>query len=247
MTQVALVTGAAQGLGLSIAKKLFEAGYRVALTDVDTKRAICAANTLDPSGEKVIGLGLDVQEKNEFRNALNVLVERWGACEVLVNNAALTPTTPLLEIEPDEFDQVMKVNLRGTFVGSQVFSEHFCERGYGRIINMASLAGQMGGTASGAHYASSKAGILTLTKIFAREFADKKITVNAVAPGPVDVPSIRDKVPADKLANIIDNMIPVKAMSSPDFIADMVVMLASPEATTVTGACWDANGGISMR
>jgi len=71
--------------------------------------------------------------------------------------------------------------------------------------------------------------------------------VNAVAPGPVDVPSIRDKVPADKLANIIDNMIPVKAMSSPDFIADMVVMLASPEATTVTGACWDANGGISMR
>jgi len=247
MTQVALVTGAAQGLGLSIAKKLFEAGYRVALTDVDRKRAICAANTLDPSGEKVIGLGLDVQEKNEFRNALNVLVERWGACEVLVNNAALTPTTPLLEIEPDEFDQVMKVNLRGTFVGSQVFSEHFCERGYGRIINMASLAGQMGGTASGAHYASSKAGILTLTKIFAREFADKKITVNAVAPGPVDVPSIRDKVPADKLANIIDNMIPVKAMSSPDFIADMVVMLASPEATTVTGACWDANGGISMR
>jgi len=247
MTQVALVTGAAQGLGLSIAKKLLEAGYRVALTDVDAKRAISAANTLDPSGEKVIGLGLDVQEKNEFRIALNVLVERWGACQVLVNNAALTPTTPLLEIEPDEFDQVMKVNLRGTFVGSQVFSEHFCERGYGRIINMASLAGQMGGTASGAHYASSKAGILTLTKIFAREFAGKKITVNAVAPGPVDVPSIRDKVPADKLANIIDNMIPVKAMSSPDFIADMVVMLASPEATTVTGACWDANGGISMR
>jgi len=247
MTQVALVTGAAQGLGLSIAKKLLEAGYRVALTDVDEARAISAAKTLDESGEKVIGLGLDVQEKNEFRNALNVLVERWGACEVLVNNAALTPTTPLLEIEPDEFDQVMKVNLRGTFVGSQVFSEHFCERGYGRIINMASLAGQMGGTASGAHYASSKAGILTLTKIFAREFAGKKITVNAVAPGPVDVPSIRDKVPADKLANIIDNMIPVKAMSSPDFIADMVVMLASPEATTVTGACWDANGGISMR
>jgi len=247
MTQVALVTGAAQGLGLAIAKKLFEAGYRIALTDVDAKRAISAANSLDPSGEKVIGLGLDVQEKNEFRNALNVLVERWGSCEVLVNNAALTPTTPLLEIEPDEFDQVMKVNLRGTFVGSQVFSEHFCERGYGRIINMASLAGQMGGTASGAHYASSKAGILTLTKIFAREFADKKITVNAVAPGPVDVPSIRDKVPAEKLANIIDNMIPVKAMSSPDFIADMVVMLASPEAATVTGACWDANGGISMR
>jgi len=247
MTQVALVTGAAQGLGLSIAEKLFEAGYRVALTDVDEARAISAANTLDPSGEKVIGLGLDVQEKKQFRNALSVLLERWGACEVLVNNAALTPTTPLLEIEPDEFDQVMRVNLRGTFVGSQVFSEHFSERGYGRIINMASLAGQMGGTASGAHYASSKAGILTLTKIFAREFADKKITVNAVAPGPVDVPSIRDKVPADKLANIIENMIPVKAMSSPNFIADMVVMLASPQASTVTGACWDANGGISMR
>lgn len=247
MTHIALVTGAAQGLGLSIAKSLFEAGYRVALTDVDAAAAASAAKALDPDGEKVVSLALDVQNKQDFRSALSFLIERFGGCDVLVNNAAMTPTTPLLEIEPEEFDLVMGINLRGTFVGSQVFVEHFAERGYGRIINMASLAGQMGGTASGAHYASSKAGILTLTKIFARQFADAGITVNAIAPGPVDVPSIRDKVPADKLADIINNMIPVKAMSNPDFIADMVVMLASPKANTVTGACWDANGGISMR
>jgi 3-oxoacyl-[acyl-carrier protein] reductase len=112
---------------------------------------------------------------------------------------------------------------------------------------MASLAGQMGGTASGAHYASSKGAILTLTKVFAREFADRGVTCNAVAPGPVDVPSIREKVPADKLAQIVDTMIPVKKMSGGDFVAGIVTMLASEAAGCVTGACWDTNGGIYMR
>ncbi len=247
MTQIALVTGAAQGLGFSIAARLFKAGYRVVLTDVDALSAERAANNLDPSGELLASKALDVQKKNDFISALDFVVERFGACDVLVNNAAMTPTTPLLEIEPEEFDQVININLRGTFLGSQVFASYFAERTYGRIINLASLAGQMGGTASGAHYAASKAGILTLTKVFAREFASAGITVNAIAPGPVDVPSIRDKVPPEKLARIIDEMIPVKAMCKPDFIADMVLMLASPDANAVTGACWDANGGISMR
>ena len=105
----------------------------------------------------------------------------------------------------------------------------------------------MGGTASGAHYASSKAGIITLTKIFARQFAANGVTVNAVAPGPVLVDSITEKVPADKLAEIIDTMIPVKKMSDPQLIADMALLLAGEQAATVTGATWDANGGIFMR
>lgn len=245
--KVALVTGAAQGLGYVICESLIKAGYSVVVSDVNGSLAAQAAKVLDPTGEVAVATKLDVMSKQDFCEGLVFTLDTFGHCDVLVNNAAMTPTTPLMEISPEEFSQVLDINLRGNFIGSQVFGQYFADQSFGRIINLASLAGQMGGTASGAHYAASKAGITTLTKIFARQFADKGVTVNAIAPGPVDVPSVRDKVPADKLEHIINNMIPVKAMSNPEFIGSVVVMLAADEANTVTGATWDINGGIYMR
>ena len=247
MSQVVLITGAAQGLGLSIAEHLVNTGCSVVLSDVDEVGVKAAAKSLDVTGEKASGIKLDVLKKKDFERALTEIVKTHGRCDVLVNNAAMTPTTPVMDITPDEFDRVININLRGTFFGCQVFGQYFSDQKYGRIINMGSMAGQMGGTASGAHYASSKGAILTLTKIFARQFAAEGVTVNAIAPGPVDVPSIREKVSEDKLEEIVNNMIPVKAMSNPDYIAGMVAMLISQEANTVTGACWDINGGIFMR
>lgn len=246
-TKVALVTGAAQGLGYVICESLLQAGYSVVVSDINASAAQLAALALDESGEKALSTKLDVMSKTDFSAALAFTVETFGDCHLLVNNAAMTPTTPLMDISADEFSQVLDINLRGNFLACQVFGQYFVDKGFGRIVNLASLAGQMGGTASGAHYASSKAGIITLTKIFARQFADAGVTVNAIAPGPVDVPSVRDKVPAEKLEHIINNMIPVKAMSNPEFIGSMVVMLAAEEANTVTGATWDINGGIYMR
>ncbi|TXT28957.1 MAG: 3-oxoacyl-acyl-carrier protein reductase, partial [Rhodocyclaceae bacterium] len=136
--------------------------------------------------------------------------------------------------------------LRGTFLSCQVFGAAFAKAGYGRLINLASLAGQNGGTASGAHYASSKAGIITLTKIFARELGAANVTVNAIAPGPMELPSVRAAVPAERLAQIIET-IPVKRLGNPKFVATLAVQLASPEADFTTGATWDVNGGIFMR
>lgn len=247
MSKVALVTGAAQGLGFVISQSLVDAGYRVVVSDINFDEAVKAAEQLDPSGDKAVALALNVMNKQDFVDALAYTINRFGRCDVLVNNAAMTPTTAVMDITPEEFSQVLDINLRGNFLGCQVFGQHFSDNGFGRIINLSSLAGQMGGTASGAHYASSKAGIVTLTKIFARQFASTGVTVNAIAPGPVDVPSVRDKVPAEKLEHIINNVIPVKAMSNPEFIGSMVIMLASKEANTVTGATWDINGGIYMR
>lgn len=247
MSKVALVTGAAQGLGFVISQSLIDAGYSVVVTDINIEEASKATKQLDPSGEKAIAIKLDVMNKQDFINGLDSTLKHFGRCDILVNNAAMTPTTAVMDITPEEFSQVLDINLRGNFLGCQVFGQHFANEGFGRIINLSSLAGQMGGTASGAHYASSKAGIVTLTKIFARQFASDGVTVNAIAPGPVDVPSVREKVPAEKLEHIINNMIPVKAMSNPGFIGSMVVMLASAEANTVTGATWDINGGIYMR
>ena len=247
MAQIALVTGAASGLGSVIATRLHAAGYRVVITDHQETLARDVAARLDSSGATAMALALDVRRKPDFEAALQTVLAQWGGVHVFVNNAAMTPTTPVMQITPEEFDEVIAVNLRGTFFGCQVFGAHMAAAGYGRIINLASLAGQNGGTASGAHYAASKGGILTLNKIFARELASANVTVNAIAPGPMDLPSVRAAVPPDRLEKLIETVIPVKRLGNPEFVANLVVQLAAPEADFATGATWDVNGGIFMR
>ncbi|WP_044875151.1 SDR family NAD(P)-dependent oxidoreductase [Pseudomonas sp. LFM046] len=246
MTQVALVTGAAQGLGLAIASRLFAAGYAVAITDLSLERAQAAADRLDPSGQRSLALKLDVASKADFEVALAATLERFGALHVAVNNAAMTMTTPVMQISPEEFDRVLSLNTRSVFVGCQVFGAHMAAAGYGRIVNMASLAGQNGGTATGAHYAASKGAIVTLTKIFAKELAAGGVTVNAIAPGPIESPAVRAAVPPERMEGLLAN-IPVKRLGDADFLGDLVVQLARPEAYFTTGATWDVNGGLFMR
>lgn len=244
---VAIVTGAAQGLGEAIARRLHAAGYKVAVADLLLDQAAAVAQSLDASGQTAVALPLDIRNKTEFESARDALIERWGAVQVLVNNATITLHTPLMQISPEEFNRVITNNLGGTFLGCQVFGAYFAQQKYGRIINLASLAGQNGGTSAGAHYASSKAGILVLTKVVAKELANAGVTVNAIAPGPIDLPTVRATVPPEKLQHIIDHVIPVHQLGDPNFIADTLVHLASRQAGYVTGATWDLNGGIFMR
>ena len=243
---VALVTGGAQGLGAHIARSLHAAGFRVGIGDIDTGGAAALARELDPRAATAVALRLDVREQGSFVAASRELLANWGSREVLVNNAAATAARPLLEITPEEFDAVVAVNVKGTFVGSQVFAREFKARGYGRIVNLASLAGQNGGTATGAHYAASKGAILTLTKVFARDLAAFGITVNAIAPGPLDTPMVHRTIPADRMASLLAG-IPVGALGDPKFVADMATRLAARDAGFVTGATWDINGGLYMR
>jgi len=244
MKQTALVTGAASGLGHVIATHLLAQGFQVVLTDVDITRAQAAAAELD--SDSVLALGLDIRQPEDFATALAATIERFGSLQVLVNNAALTLATPVMAIAVDEFDRVISTNLRGTFIGCQTMGRYFAAQGYGRIINLASLAGQNGGTASGAHYAASKGGILTLTKVFARELAKSGVTVNAIAPGPMDLPTVHALVPEEKMGALLQ-MIPVGELGEAEFVARSVALLASPQASFVTGATWDINGGLFMR
>lgn len=245
--QVAVITGAGKGLGERIASRFLVRGFRVVLTDLDQEAVSATALKLDPARENTRAFALDVRDKSAFERVLRDVCADWGRVQVLVNNAAMTLTTPPMDISPEEFDQVVSVNLRGPFLGCQVFGQYFADQGYGRIVNVASLAGQNGGTASGAHYASSKAGVMTMTKIFARSLAPSGVTVNAVAPGPMDLPIVRESVPEEKLNEIIENMIPVKSLGDPDYVADTVVHLCQSDAGFVSGATWDINGGIFMR
>lgn len=246
MNHVALVTGAGQGLGQTFCAQLLAAGYQVVVTDRSLEAAQASAKALDPSGELTLAVQLDVGNKADFEQALSQVLARFGALHVVVNNAAVTKTTPLMQISPEEFDAVVGLNLRSIFLGCQVLGAYLAEAGYGRIINMASLAGQNGGTATGAHYAASKGAILTLTKIFAKEFASRGVTVNAIAPGPIDSPAVHAAVPADKRDALRTN-IPVQRFGDAGFLGDLIVQLARPEAYFTTGATWDVNGGLFMR
>lgn len=241
-----LITGGAQGLGAALSAAFHRAGYRVGVSDIDEAAAIACAEALDPTGATAVGFALDVRDQSAFEAARDRLIALWSSVEALVNNAVVTVARPVLEIDPDEFDRVVQVNLRGTFVGCQVFGRYFKERGYGRIVNMASLAGQNGGTATGAHYAASKGGIITLTKVFARDLGAFGVTVNAIAPGPLDSPAVRALVPEDKLAGIVAG-IPVQRLGSLDYVADTAVHLAGENAFFANGATWDVNGGLFMR
>lgn len=246
MSRVALVTGASRGLGECIARRLHAAGYRVGLADMNIDGVQRLALELDSTGASAMAIELDVRSKADFVRARDLLSERWGGSDILVNNAGVSKVAALMDITPEEFDESMAVNLRGTFVACQVFGAHFAERGFGRIVNIASLAGQNGGTATGAHYAAAKGGVATLTKVFARELSSQGVTVNSISPGPLDLPVVRESVAPERLEQIL-KMIPVGTLGDPAYVADSVLLLIADNATCVTGACLDINGGLFMR
>lgn len=242
---IALVTGAAGGLGSFITRRLHADGHKVVVTGRNMEKAAALAEELSSDGSTAIAVELDVSRKEGFTNALDRVTDHWGTPSILINNAAVTRAANALELDTDEFDEVLTTNVNSIFFGCQVFGPAMAEQGYGRIVNQASLAGQNGGTATGAHYAASKGAILTTTKIFAKEFANAGVTVNAISPGPHDVSIVHDTV-GDRMDQVVEG-IPVGRLGSPDFIADTVSLLTQPHAYFVTGACWDINGGLYLR
>ena len=240
----ALVTGAAQGLGLGIARALLDAGASVTLTDV-SPQVETMARELDPTEARAVGLLLDVRREEAFTTCSDEVVRRFGALDILVNNAALTISKSVWDIPAQEWDEVLAVNLRGIFFGCRVAGRRMRERGSGRIINLSSLAGQRGGVVAGAHYSASKAGIIALTKCFALELAGSGVTVNAIAPAAIEGPMTRI-MPAEKVQGLA-RTIPVGRLGSDREVGAAAVYLASDEAGFVTGATLDVNGGVFMR
>lgn len=243
--RVAVVTGAGQGLGEEIARRLIQDGYRVMLADLNVEAAALVAASVDPAGNHSLAQHLDIRDLSSHDACLEAASARWGGVDVWVNNAARTVARGFFEIEPEEWDDVIATNLRGTFFGCRVAGRHMCARGRGRIVNLASIAGQWGRSLTGAHYAASKAGIVSITRSAAMACAEHGVTVNAVAPAAIDGPAVA-AMPAETMQAYV-RTIPVGRLGQPHEVAALVAYLASEEASFTTGATYDINGGLLMR
>lgn len=253
--RVALITGGASGLGLASAIRLAEDGLRIAVADLQADAAAAAAAQLPGSGH--IGLRCDVGVEASVSAAFDTVQAQLGPVHVLACFAGILSTNPTpgrlptTEISLHEWDRVMQVNARGTFLCVREMLRRSAGGAVaqGRIVTVASLAGQMGGLQSGAAYSASKGAVLALTKVAAREAAALGITVNAIAPGPIDTPMLAQTVAAEQGAQKYGATasVPLGRIGVPEEVAAAVSYLVSPGAAFVTGATLDINGGMSMR
>lgn len=255
MNRIALVTGGASGLGLASARRLAEDGLAVAVADLRLEAAVAAAAQLPGTGH--LGLAIDVTSEASVAQAFETVQSQLGTVSVLACFAGIlsTAATPgrlaTTEISLHEWDTVMQVNARGAFLCVREMLRCAAGRGveHGRIITVSSLAGQIGGLQSGAAYSASKGAVLALSKVAAREAAPLGITVNCIAPGPIDTPMLHQTVPPEQRGQkyLGTASVPLQRIGVPEEIAAAVSYLVSPGAAFMTGATLDVNGGLSMR
>ncbi len=239
--RTALVTGAGRGLGRAISRRLAELGARLALGDIDAGALDETAHLIHDLGGEAVTYVFDVSDADAVCSALAHI----GPLEILVNNAGICPLTPPDEISEAEWDRVLAVNLKGPFLCTREALPALRAAGWGRVINIASLAGQMGGIAVGVHYAASKAGLLGLTKAFARLLAPYGVTVNGIAPGTLET-GLTAGWP-EQVRQGLQAKIPLGRFIQPEEVAEVVAFLCSPAAVAITGATVDVNGGLLMR
>jgi NAD(P)-dependent dehydrogenase (short-subunit alcohol dehydrogenase family) len=242
--KIAVITGAAQGLGKAIALGFADSGAVPVIVDINREKAAAVRAEINKKGCDAIEIIADVSNTGELKAMADTVLAKYGTVDVLVNNAGIVHTTPIEDITEAEWDHMMAVNLKSVFFASQLVLPAMKKQRRGRIINMSSSAGRMGGYANGVGYAASKAGILGLTMSFARKVAEEGITVNAVAPGTTETEII--EAFSEELKLKLKQMIPMKRLGKPKNIADVVVFLASDEAEFITGAVIDVNGGLFM-
>ncbi len=238
-----IVTGAAQGIGRAIAALLAEQGAALLLCDVNREKTEEAAREIGAGGATCLACMADVTRPADADALVQDAVQRLGAVDALVNNAGITRDNVLLRMKEDQWDQVMAVNLKGTFNCTRAAIRAMLRQKRGTVINIASITGLMG-NAGQANYSASKAGVIGFTKAVAREYADRGITVNAVAPGFIQT-AMTDAIP-EKEREALINQIPLKRLGTPLDVAQVVCFLASDEAAYITGQVIGVNGGLYM-
>ncbi len=231
--RVAIVTGAARGIGSAIAERLATAGATVAIADLDPPAA--------PTSSISLALKADVSSSEDVTRLVKTVLDRLGQIDVLVNNAGVVgPEAPVRDLSEADWDRVMNTNVKGVFLCSRAVIGHMAERKKGAIVSIASISGKEG-NANMAAYSVSKAGVICFTKALAREVLDDNIRVNCVAPALIETEMTLSLDP-DRAA-FLTSKIPMGRLGKPDEVAALVHFLASDEATFTTGQCYDVSGG----
>jgi len=245
--KVAVVTGAASGIGRAIALTLGAEGARVAVLDLDQAGAVAvAAQIVDAKGD-AHPWQVDVAEPARVEAVVGEVVARWGTVHVLVNCAGWDRPMPFVETTPDFWDKILGINLKGPIACTRAVLPAMIAQGYGKIVSIASDAGRVGSTGE-AVYSAAKGGLIAFTKTIARETARHRINVNCVCPGPSDTPLFKKEFagPSPKLAESLKRVIPWGRLGTPDDIAPAVVFLASDDAAYITGQTLSVSGGLTM-
>jgi NAD(P)-dependent dehydrogenase (short-subunit alcohol dehydrogenase family) len=240
--RVAIVTGAARGLGRAVAARLHERGASVAVNVRDATRAEAAARAI---GERARAVPCDVAGADGPESIVRHTLELFGRIDILINNAALPLTTRFERITADEWRRALEVNLTAPFRLIQAALPAMKAQGYGRIVNISSTAGRMVSTLGGAHYTASKTGLLGLTRAAAKELGRYGITVNAVCPGMIDTELTRESASTEVLERLAVGF-PVPRLGTALEVADLICFAASESAGYITGASLDINGGDLM-
>ncbi len=243
--RVVIVTGAGKGLGKVIAQKFFEEGALLALFDINVPLVEELANVLDPSGNKVLALKADVTDEHGLEQAVAKVLEKFGRIDVLVNNAGISRHRTLEEMTLEIFEAVIKINLTGTFLCCRAVVPIMKQQGKGKIVNIASIGGRTGRPGVGVNYAASKAGVIGLTQLLARELGPAGIYVNAIAPGPI-LTEQTAQYPPEVFARWNAGRA-IDKDGTPEDVAYAAIFLASDRSDWITGATLDVNGGLLIR
>jgi 3-oxoacyl-[acyl-carrier protein] reductase len=241
--KVALVTGAAQGIGKAIALMLATHGADIIAADINLEQAETTAKEAEALGRGAIAIKVDVTRLDDVERMVASAVGRFGKIDILINNAGIARDKLVLRMTEEDWDVVLNVNLKGTFNCTKAVIRYMSKQRGGKIVNIASVVGEMG-NAGQANYSASKAGVIGLTKTIAREFAQRGINVNAIAPGYIQT-AMTESLP-DKAKEELKRLIPLERLGQPEDVAHAVLFLVSEASSYITGHILNVNGGMYM-
>ena len=241
--QVAVVTGSARGIGKTIALELAKVGVKIVISDLNVEAGEETVQEIETGGSEALWIEADVSKNDQAAYLIENAHQTFGRLDILVNNAGITRDNLLMRMSEEEWDSVIAVNLKGTFNCIRAATKIFMKQRSGRIINIASVVGQMG-NAGQANYASSKAGVIGLTKSVAKEFASRNVLVNAVAPGFIET-AMTEKLP-EKARETLLQLIPLARLGQPEDVAKVVLFLCSDRSAYITGQVINVDGGMVM-